>query len=84
MTDIRSDRQALYNSSFRLNMQIDGTPTTRIFHPNTPINLMDSSYYGFDIPVKNGKEYYVNIILYNIAVASSEEGNININFLPRR
>ncbi len=45
---------------------------------------MDSSYYGFDIPVKNGKDYYVNIILYNIAVASSEEGNININFLSRR
>ena len=42
---------------------------------------MDSSYYGFDIPVKNGKDYYVKILLYNIAVASSEEGNININFL---
>ena len=45
---------------------------------------MDSSYYGFDIPVKNGKDYYVNIILYNIAVASSEEGNININFHAKR
>ena len=45
---------------------------------------MDSSYYGFDIPVKNGKDYYVKIILYNIAVASSEEGNININFHAKR
>ena len=45
---------------------------------------MDSSSYGFDIPVKNGKDYYVKIILYNIAVASSEEGNININFHAKR
>ena len=45
---------------------------------------MDSSYYGFDIPVKNGKDYYIKILLYNIAVASSEEGNIDINFQSKR
>ena len=27
---------------------------------------MDSAFYGFDIPVKNDKEYYLKNILYNI------------------
>ena len=59
--------------------QIEGTPTTRIFHPNTPVNQMDSAYYGFDIPVKSDKEYYLKIILYNIGVVAAKKGNLQVD-----
>lgn len=70
-----------HNSSFPLtfyNFQIEGTPTTRIFHPNTPANTMDSSYYGFDVPVKNDLEYYIKIILYNLGV--SKNAKVKLDF----
>jgi len=52
--------------------QIQGTPTIRIFHPGTMQNRLDSSFYGFNLPVRSDKEYFLDIILYNLAVVDSK------------
>ena len=52
--------------------QVQGTPTIRIFHPGTRINRMDSSFYGYNLPVKSDKEYFQDVILYNLAVVDSK------------
>lgn len=39
---------------------------------------MDSSYYGFDVPVKNDLEYYIKIILYNLGV--SKNSKVKLDF----
>ena len=64
--------------------KIQGTPTTRIFHPDTPVNKMNSAYYGFDIPVKNDKEYYIKYILYNIGVVESNGGSFPVKLRYER
>jgi len=65
--------------------QIEGTPTTRIFHPNTPANTMDSSYYGFDVPVKNDLEYYIKIILYNLGVSKNAKVKLDFDIsIPKK
>lgn len=52
--------------------QIRGTPTVRIFHPMTAPNSLDSSYYGYNVPVKSDQDFLQDIILYNLAVAASK------------
>merc|ERR1711953_1133803 len=56
--------------------QIKGTPTIRIFPPNTKTNVLDSSYYGFEVPVKNDKDYFLDIILYNLALVETKTGSV--------
>lgn len=50
--------------------QIRGTPTVRVFHPHTIPNRMDSSYYGFDVPVKHDLDFFKATLLYNMAASS--------------
>merc|ERR1712106_69280 len=52
--------------------QIQGTPTVRIFHPKTAPNKLDSAFYGFNVPVKSDREFYLDILLYNLAVTASK------------
>ena len=62
---------------------MQGTPTIRIFHPRTAPNTLDSAFYGFNVPVKDDMEYYLDILLYNLAVASSKgvTSPVNLNTL---
>merc|ERR1711892_48614 len=59
--------------------QIQGTPTVRLFHPRTSPNRLDSAFYGFNLPVNNDKEYFLDNILYNIEVAESRGVQIPVN-----
>ena len=45
---------------------------------------MNSAYYGFDIPVKNDKEYYIKYILYNIGVVESNGGSFPVKLRYER
>ena len=38
--------------------KIRGTPTIRVFHPLTAPNHLDSSFYGFEVPVKHDLEFF--------------------------
>ena len=53
-------------------VQIQGTPTIRIFHPGTSPNRLDSAFYGFNLPVKTDKDYFLDILLYNLAVVAGK------------
>ena len=39
-------------------VQIRGTPTIRVFHPMTVPNHLDSSFYGFEVPVKHDMDFF--------------------------
>ena len=65
-------------------LQIKGTPTIRIFHPHTKTNIHDSAYYGFQVPVKNDKDYFLDIILYNLALVETKTGQSGVNLNTMR
>jgi len=60
--------------------QISGTPTIRIFNPNTPVNQMDSAYYGFNMQVQNNKEFYVNNIVHNLGQLTKDRPSFNLDY----
>ena len=51
----------------------------RVFLPKTAPNMLDSSFYGFNLPVKSNREYFLDIILYNLALATSKGVILPIN-----
>jgi len=52
--------------------QVQGTPTIRIFYPHTAPNRLDSTFYGFNLPVKSDRDYFLDILLYNLAVVAGK------------
>jgi len=60
--------------------QIRGTPTIRVFHPMTVPNHLDSSFYGFEVPVKHDMEFFKATLLFNLQKASEMGfGTMSIN-----
>jgi len=66
--------------------QIRGTPTIRVFHPMTVPNHLDSSFYGFEVPVKHDMDFFKATLLFNLQKASEMGfGTMSINpirFVP--
>jgi len=63
--------------------QIRGTPTIRVFHPMTVPNHLDSSYYGFEVPLKHDMEYFKATLLFNLQKVS-EMGFSTVSINPIR
>jgi len=66
--------------------QIRGTPTIRVFHPMTVPNHLDSSFYGFEVPVKHDMDFFKATLLFNLQKSSEMGfGTMSINplsFVP--
>ena len=50
-----------------------------MFHPRTAPNSLDSTYYGFNLPVKSDKEFFLDILLYNLAVVTGNGVELPLN-----
>jgi hypothetical protein len=59
--------------------QIQGTPTIRILYPKITPNRLDSAFYGFNLPVKNETEYFLDTTLYNLDVVTAKGVDIPVN-----
>ena len=66
MTYMKSNFRDLFDDNFNQNViQIRGTPTIRVFHPMTVPNHLDSSFYGFEVPVKHDMEFFKVWLIQN-------------------
>ena len=45
---------------------------------------MDSAYYGFDLHVKTDVNYFLEVILYQIALVETQTGESWVNLKPMR
>ena len=65
-----------------MDLQIQGTPTIRIFHPGTEANRLNSAFYGFNVPVKTDRNYYLNTIIYNFEIAEQNGKPVPVSLKP--
>ena len=74
MINTRQVTQVCIHVFNTVTLQIQGTPTIRIFHPKTIPDRLDSAFYGFNLPVKNYKEYFLDTILppFNLDVVTGK------------